>query len=101
MNLLQHHSCESMRSISLGPSQVRYMILTYAMGHSVNTPCPNLKKLMVPASTAATTTIFFPVLSDGNGLVGLAGVFAVSFVCGSGQIQANELLKDHGWIAGP
>ena len=38
----------------------------------MNTPCPNLKKLIVPASTAAITTILFPIFSDGNGFGGRA-----------------------------
>ena len=65
--------------------------LTYAMGHSVKTPCPNLKKLIVPASTAATTTIFFPDLSDGNGLVGFEGVLEFWSAGGIGHIQDNDL----------
>ena len=72
--------------------------LTYAMGHSVKTPCPNLKKLMVPASTAATTTIFFPDLRDGNGLVGLGGV--LSSAPSTGHVQANVLLSSDGWAMG-
>lgn len=33
----------------------------------MNSPCPNLKKLMLPESTAATMTIFFPVFRATNG----------------------------------
>ena len=45
---------------------------SYDIVHSVKTPCPNLKKLIVPASTAAITTILFPIFSDGNGFGGRA-----------------------------
>lgn len=38
------------------------------IGKSSNAPCPNLKKLIMPASTTATTTIFFPAFSTANGL---------------------------------
>lgn len=42
-------------------------------------PCPNLKKLIVPASTTATTTIFFPVFNARNGF----GFFAATGVEGA------------------
>ncbi len=51
-------------------NNTRRINTSYDIGHSVKTPCPNLKKLIVPASTTATTTIFFPILSDGKGLGG-------------------------------
>ena len=38
-----------------------------AIGNSSKAPWPNLKKLIDPASTAATTTCFFPDLSIMNG----------------------------------
>jgi len=38
-----------------------------AIGNSSKAPWPNLKKLIDPASTAATTTCFFPDLSTMNG----------------------------------
>lgn len=43
------------------------------IGHSSNAPSPNLKKLTMPASTAATITIFLPWRSAMKGL-GLTGV---------------------------
>ncbi len=51
------------------------------MGKSSNAPCPNLKKLIIPASTAATTTIFLPAFSTAKGLV-LRGA-----VCGGGGVD--------------
>lgn len=39
-----------------------------AIGHSSKAPSPNLKKLTIPASTAATMTIFFPWRSAMKGL---------------------------------
>ena len=62
---------------------------SYDIGHSVKTPCPNLKKLIVPASTTATTTIFFPVLSEGKGLEGRG--CAVCVFCGPNHDQ-NDVL---------
>jgi hypothetical protein len=48
----------------------------YTMGHSLNSPCPNLKKLMLPISTAAMIIAFFPVFRATKGL-GLAVVFSL------------------------
>lgn len=42
------------------------------IGKSSKAPCPNLKKLIIPASTAAMTTIFFPAFKTAKGL-GLRG----------------------------
>ena len=39
-----------------------------AIGHSSNAPSPNLKKLTMPASTAATITVFLPWRSAMKGL---------------------------------
>ena len=48
-----------------------------AIGKSSKAPWPNRKKLIVPASTAATTTIFFPAFRTAKGLTLLgAGVGA-------------------------
>ncbi len=63
--------------------------LHYTIGHSVNTPCPNLKKLIVPASTAAMTTVLLPIFKDGNGFGGRAGVSA--FVAAQGHTQVITL----------
>jgi len=46
--------------------------LHQAIGHSSNAPSPNLKKLTMPASTAATMTVFLPWRSAMKGL-GLSG----------------------------
>ena len=56
----------------------------HAIGHSVNTPWPNLKKLIMPASTTAITTIFFPALRNTNGL-GTRGMGA-----DAGNAQGNR-----------
>lgn len=44
-----------------------YKIEPQAIGHSSNAPGPNLKKLIEPLSTAATTTVFLPALSTIKG----------------------------------
>jgi hypothetical protein len=38
------------------------------MGYSLKSPCPNLKKLIFPISTAATTANFFPFFKITKGL---------------------------------
>ncbi len=40
-----------------------------AIGHSSNAPCPNLKKLTVPASTTAMMTDLLPWRRAMNGLI--------------------------------
>lgn len=37
------------------------------IAHSSNAPCPNLKKLVLPASTTAIMTVFLPALMAING----------------------------------
>jgi len=37
------------------------------IAHSENAPCPNRKKLVLPASTTATITVFLPALMAMNG----------------------------------
>jgi hypothetical protein len=53
-----------------------YLIHVYKhyeiIGNSLKAPWPNLKRLIDPASTTATTTCFFPDLSTMNGF-GLQG----------------------------
>lgn len=64
----------------------------------MNTPCPNLKKLIVPASTAAMTTVLLPIFKDGNGFGGRAG--GAAFVVDQGHIQAIALRASDGSGAG-
>ena len=46
---------------------------SYIIGHSENSACPNLKKLILPASTTAMTMIFFPLFKAANGFGFRAG----------------------------
>ena len=70
----------------------------YAIGNSVNAPCPNLKKLIVPASTTATTTTLVPVFSTGKGFVTRAGGFCP--VSPDGHTHANTRRTSDGGSTG-
>lgn len=71
-------------------STVQYARLAsgQAIGKSSNAPSPNLKKLTIPASTAATTTIFFPafIIANGLGLRGCCCCFDVE----DGGVEAGD-----------
>ena len=72
----------------------------HAIGQSSNPPWPKRKKLIIPASTAATTMIFFPSLSIWKGF-GLYGCFCDCFSGSLGDdrqdraTESRENIREH------
>lgn len=67
------------------------------IGKSSNAPWPKRKKLIVPASTAATTTIFLPALSIAKGFGRRAGgAGSLGGGGGGGYNQGNRRWKTFG-----